>query len=298
MFHAPVPGGHQGGRAPRGNGVFIVDNVAEARQALRWIGEHEVGSAPVLVESFIGGPEFSLTVLAGARGDLVLLPLVHEYKRAATGDRSELTRGMGAFAPVRVDDRALLEVLGGVERVLGELRRDGMAYTGSLTTNVILGPDGPELLEFNSHVGDPETQTMLPVLDGSLLDIVDATANDALGGFIDLHRRVATSSVSLSLVRRGYPGPSRSEVLVPEELTGDGYLYFYETYRVDGGLAPSGGRVLSCHASADSFDEAVARARAVAVRVTQQVPGLTFRDDIGTDHDSMTRHARITSGGL
>jgi hypothetical protein len=56
--------------------------------------------------------------------------------------------------------------------------------------------------------------------------------------------------------------------------------------------------VLSCHASADSFDEAVARARAVAVRVTQQVPGLTFRDDIGTDHDSMTRHARITSGGL
>ncbi len=83
----------------KGQGVFVVGNAKEALQALRQLDDNELGPAPVLVESFLDGPEFSLTVLADPPGDLVLLPLVHEYKLADPTDRSTITTGMGAVAP-------------------------------------------------------------------------------------------------------------------------------------------------------------------------------------------------------
>lgn len=270
-----------------GQGVFVVDDVAEARRALRWLGEQQDGSAPVLVESYLEGAELSLTVLVDDGGELMLLPLVHEYKRAAAGDRENITTGMGAFAPVRMDGGTIDAVLDSIRRVLRELLQEGLNYTGSLTTNVILSPSGPSLLEFNSHMGDPETQTVLPLVGGSLLDIFHTVATGCLGGFVDLNRSASGSSVSLTMVRTGYSDPSRSNIVLPEHLTEDENLLFYEMYPVDCGLSPRGRRVLCCQASADTFDEAMACSRGMAIRVAKLVPGLTFRHDIGIDGDAM-----------
>jgi phosphoribosylamine--glycine ligase len=229
-----------------------------------------------------------MSVLADERGGVALLPLVHDYVWGAPGEQRDLTRGMGAFAPVRIDEPVIDEVLDGIRRVLGELRESGLTYTGSLTTNVILGPEGPELLEFNSHVGDPETQTVLPLIDGSVLELLVAAGTGGLGGLLDLHRPASGSSVSLSLVRPGYPDAPVGDVVVPTTITGDPSVHFYDTYPVEGGLAPWGGRVLSCHAHASTFEDAVAGARRVAQRVLEQVPDLRFREDIGAEHDSTT----------
>lgn len=283
---------------PKHNNVFIVKGVDDARQALEWLGEYELGPAPVLVESVVDGPELSLTVLTDGRGGLALFPLVHEYRWTAAGNRGLMTRGMGAFAPVHLDDRALQGILDGVDRVLEELRRDGLVYTGALTANVILGPDGPELLEFNSHLGDPETQTVLPVMDHPLLDVLDATARGDLGGFIDLRQSVRSSSLSLSMVRKGYPGSPMDDVLIPEELALNVQVSFYETRRVGGGLVPVKGRALSCNAVAPTFDEAADRVHALAADIAMRVPGLTFREDIGTVEDTMRRHAGAGAGGF
>ncbi len=82
-------------------------------------------------------------------------------------------------------------MLDNVHSVLRELRQAGLTYTGSLTTNVILGSSGPELLEFNTHMGDPKTQTVMPLIGGSLFDILYKVGTDQLGGFVDLHSHSA-----------------------------------------------------------------------------------------------------------
>ena len=272
----------------KGQGVFVVGNAKEALRGLRQLDDNELGPAPVLVESFLDGPEFSLTVLADARGDLVLLPLVHEYKLADPTDRSTITTGMGAVAPVEIEDDTVAAVLDNVHSVLRELRQAGLTYTGSLTTNVILGSSGPELLEFNTHMGDPETQTVMPRIGGSLFDILYKVGTDQLGGFVDLHSHSASTSVSLTLVRAGYPGPLQSDIVLPNSLTEHRNLFYYDTYPTEYGLSPQGGRVLSCQASGHTFIEAADLARALAASVVEQIPGLSFRRYIGTVRDAMT----------
>ena len=262
------------------NCVFVVDCADDFRKALKILDEQQLNATPVLTESFIRGPEFSLTVLADKSGNMVLFPLVHDYKRLTADEKSPMTSGMGAFAPVLVDERTLYPVLDGLERVLAELRRRNRAYSGLLTTNVILGPSGPVLLEFNTHFGDPETQTVLPLIDGSLLEFFCKAAFGSLSGFVNLHESAHKSSVSINLVRYGYPGSSYSEVIIPTEYTTEPNVLFYEAVRVDGGLAPVGGRVLSCVASAFDFQDALSDACSMADRIARQVPGLTHREDI------------------
>jgi phosphoribosylamine--glycine ligase len=279
---------------PKNKSVFIVHDVREARWALRWLARYEIGSAPVLAESFVTGPEFSVTVLVDEHCHLTALPLVHEY-RQVSAVRSDMTRGMGAFAPFCIDERNYEEVLDSIGQVLQELRRSGLRYTGSLTANVILGPRGPELLEFNCHLGDPETQTALPVISESLLDIFSAAANGGLSGCADLHRAASASSVSLTMVREGYPGPALRDVLLPAALAGSPNVLFYETSRAGRDFAPLRGRALSCNASGASFGDAARQVQAVAAHVAEQVPGLIFRPDIGTSDDAMTTYARLTT---
>ncbi|GEL98361.1 phosphoribosylamine--glycine ligase [Cellulomonas terrae] len=266
---------------PLGTGVRIVDDAQGARSALRDILAREVATAAVLVEEFVPGPEYSFSVLTDGRGGLVLLPVIHEYNRVARDSRSALTRGMGAVAPAPVDDRVADIVFGALGRMLLEMAELGRPYVGSATTNVVVGPDGPVLLEVNSHFGDPETQTVLPLLDVTLVDLLLATAHGSLAGTTDL-RTSPLASVTTTVARDGYPGGPRHDVVLPSALLSDADLLFYETRRTGHGLTPSGGRVVSCNATAPDLETAAAQARATAALVAASLGGVTFRDDIGT----------------
>lgn len=271
-------------------GVFIAGSVGEARDALADLGEHEVGSGPVLVEEYVPGTEISVSVLAGAPGEMVVWPVVREFNRLGA-DQAAITHGMGALAPVPVDAAVLDTVLDWLGQLIDALSRRGPGLRGWLTTNVILGPRGPELLEFNCHVGDPEIQTVLPMVQAPLTDLLTAAAHSGLGGRVDLHRVATTAAATVNLVRPGYPGVSSAPVRIPRTLAQREGISLYET-TVDGeDLVPTGGRVMSCTASASSLDSAAAAARALAAAVAGQVPGVSFRDDIDAGAEGIARSA-------
>lgn len=273
---------------PKGRSVFFASNADEAHRALAELRAQEGEHAKILIESYVDGPEMSVCIIADGHGGMAVLPAAREYNRLRAGWTGSLTRGMGAIAPTPVDEAVLTLVREGIRRVLAELSRLGAPYSGSLTANVIVGADGPEFLEFNSHFGDPEIQTMLPLMNQPLHELLAAAAHGGLGQCA-VALRPQLASATMSLVRRGYPGPERVDVVIPYSLVPDldvslGDVYFYETKSVPTGLVPVGGRVLSCNATAPDISLAAAKARAIATRIAAQIPGLTFRDDIGSDH--------------
>jgi phosphoribosylamine--glycine ligase len=260
-------------------GVFIAGSAGEAREALAYLRQHEIGTGPVLVERYVQGVEISVSVLAGAPGEMVVWPVAREFNRL-DADGTAITHGMGALAPAPVDGTVLDTVVDWLSQLVHALERQGRGFRGWLMTNVILGPRGPELLEFNCHVGDPEIQTMLPVIQAPLSDLLFAAAHGGLGARVDLHRAATMAAATVNLVRPGYPGVSSGSFRIPRALAQCEGISLYET-TIDGeGLVSVGGRVMSCTASATGLASATAAARALAADVVGQVPGLSFRSDI------------------
>lgn len=268
-------------------GVSIARSVGEARNALAHLGEHEVGSGPVLVEDYVPGIEISVSVLAGTAGEMVVWPVVREFNRRGA-EQAAITHGMGALAPAPVVDAVLDTVINWLAQLLDALSRRGSGLRGWLTTDVILGPRGPELLEFNCHVGDPEIQTVLPVVQAPLTDLLIAAAHGGLDGRLDLHRVATTAASTVNLVRPGYPGVSSGSVRIPPALAQREGISLYETTADGEDLVPIGGRVMSCTATASALDSAAVAARALAAEVAGQVPGVSFRDDIDVGAECST----------
>src|SRR5688500_15407640 len=132
------------------------------------------------------------------------LPPSADHKRLLDGDRGPNTGGMGVFAPTPT---AAPEVLARVRREIVEptlrgLKEDGLDYRGLLYIGLMLTSDGPKVIEYNSRFGDPETQAVLPLLKGDLLEPLEAAARGDLSG-----KKVSAegSSVCVVLASEGYP---------------------------------------------------------------------------------------------
>ena len=125
---------------------------------------------PVLVEELLEGPEVSVLALCDGLDALTLAP-ARDFKRAFDGDTGPNTGGMGSYAPVPDVDEGLLASLleTCVHPTLAELARRGTPFVGTLFAGLMLTADGPRVLEFNCRFGDPETQSVLPLVDGDLL---------------------------------------------------------------------------------------------------------------------------------
>ncbi len=263
-----------------GKGVVVCASLDEAIAAVASLG----GAGPLLVEERLEGPELSLlAVCDGTRA--VLLPPARDYKRIGDGDTGPNTGGMGAFSPAGGyrDD----ELAGLVERihlpVLAELARRGTPFTGCLYAGLMLTDDGPRVLEFNARFGDPETQVVVPRLDGDLGELLLAAARGGLDGAAIAVRPDA--AVTVVLASGGYParstqgraitGVESARALV--ELAG-GEVFHAGTGVVDGQLVTAGGRVLAVTALAPGLPEARQLAYRAATAI--EFEGRQLRTDI------------------
>ena len=140
-------------------------------------------AASVLVEELLEGPEVSVFAICDG-ADAIPLAAAQDFKRAYDGDEGPNTGGMGSYAPVPgLGQTELEDVLESVHRpVLDELQRRGTPFVGLLYAGLMLTPDGPRVLEFNCRFGDPETQSVLPLLDGDLTELLAAAAEGELQG--------------------------------------------------------------------------------------------------------------------
>ncbi|MBS4727636.1 phosphoribosylamine--glycine ligase [Mycobacterium sp. SM1] len=232
---------------------------------------------PVLLEAYLDGPEVSLFCVVDGTTVVPLLA-AQDFKRVGDGDTGPNTGGMGAYAPVpwlpaELRHEIVSEI---VEPVTAELARRGSPFCGLLYAGLAITKNGPAVLEFNCRFGDPETQSVLALLDSPLGQLLYAAATGTLAGLGELRWRDG-AAVTVVLAAENYPGrPRVGDVIVGWETAG--VLHAGTARRDDGAIVSSGGRVLSVVGTGP--DLAAARADAYQKLSSIRLPGSHFRRDI------------------
>jgi phosphoribosylamine---glycine ligase len=267
-----------------GKGAFVCANDDEAisisRKLLKEGVLGEAGKRVVLEEKLIGTEASAHFWCDGER--FAPLPVARDYKRALDGDAGPNTGGMGTLCPAgHVSPKILDEVSRTiVSPTLRAMTDEGCPYRGVLYVGLMLTDNGPQVIEYNCRFGDPETQVMLPVLEG---DIVETMIACAQGKLIP---QTATSSSSTAvcvvLAAEGYPGSYRKGIELKEIANTDKRFTFHAgTQIINGRLISSGGRVLNAVGRGETMEAARANAYLLANQLL--VPGLRFRSDIAAD---------------
>ncbi|EHB57886.1 Phosphoribosylamine--glycine ligase [Mycolicibacterium rhodesiae JS60] len=232
---------------------------------------------PVLLESFLDGPEVSLFCLVDGATVVPLLP-AQDFKRVGNNDAGPNTGGMGAYSPLPwLPAQATAAIVSGVvEPVAAELVRRGCPFSGLLYAGLAMTSNGPAVVEFNCRFGDPETQAVLALLETPLGQVLHATATGTLADFGPLHWHDGYA-VAVVVAAENYPGrPRVGDVITGSEA--DGVLHAGTARRDDGAVVSSGGRVLSVVGS--GADLVAARAAAYRTLDSIRLPGSHFRTDI------------------
>ncbi|MBB2990708.1 phosphoribosylamine--glycine ligase [Mycolicibacterium iranicum] len=233
---------------------------------------------PVLLESFLEGPEVSLFCVVDGETVVPLLP-AQDFKRVGDGDTGPNTGGMGAYTPLPwlpedVTARIVDDV---VKPVAAELVRRGSSFSGLLYAGLAITSEGPAVVEFNCRFGDPETQAVLALLESPLGQLLRAAATGELSDQQPLQWREG-AAVTVVLAAENYPGRPRVGDVI-HGADAPSVLHAGTARRDDGSVVSSGGRVLSVVGVGD--DLTAARASAYATLEGIRLPGSHFRSDIG-----------------
>ena len=267
-----------------GKGVTVADNLAEARAAIEEIfaGRFGGAGASLVLEERTEGPEVSVFALCDGQR-MVLLPPAQDHKRIGEGDTGPNTGGMGAYAPAPLLDGAALETVRQqvLEPTLAALKARGIDYRGVIYAGLMLTATGISVIEFNCRFGDPECETLMPLLGPELALVLLACAR----GRLDLAPPLTIAprcSACVIAAAEGYPGEVRRGDRIDSSLASSASLQLFHAgsqRRADGSTVTSGGRVLAVVAQGDDFDAAFAAAYGGLAQV--HFEGMTYRRDIG-----------------
>ncbi|KZR85466.1 Phosphoribosylamine--glycine ligase [Synechococcus sp. MIT S9509] len=267
-----------------GKGVTVAETYEETAAAIRDAFAGRFGSAGdrLVLEERLQGPEVSVFALCDGER-MVLLPPAQDHKRLLEGDRGPNTGGMGAYAPAPLLDEAGLQRVQQLvlEPTLQALRDQGIQYRGVIYAGLMLTPEGPQVIEFNCRFGDPECQTLMPLMGPELATVLQACAL----GCLDLAPELSIASMCSACVvaaAEGYPETPRKGDVIQLQSDPDRQrqLFHAGTRRqADGTVKTAGGRVLTQVAQAADFDQAFASAYAGLELV--RFNGMQFRRDIG-----------------
>jgi phosphoribosylamine--glycine ligase len=269
-----------------GKGAIVCAGLDDADAAISQCMERrEFGAAgaTVVVEEFMHGEEASFFALVS---DKIAVPLdaAQDHKTVFDDDRGPNTGGMGAFAPAPpIDERMQVRVMREiVEPTVAALAAGGAPYRGVLYVGLMLTKEGPKVVEFNCRFGDPETQVMLPRMEGDLVPLLLAVARGERppGAPWTSGRR---ASVCVAIASGGYPGRYATGI----EITGIGaaeavpgvQVFHAGTAIKEGRLVTAGGRVLGVTATGADLPAAIAAAYDAARRI--HFDGMHYRRDIG-----------------
>ncbi len=268
-----------------GKGVLESDDPSE----LAAFGEAVLASDELLAEDFLVGRELSVFALCD-RSDHLVLPACADHKKAGMGDTGPNTGGMGAVCPVPYADAG---AMARIEREIVEptfrgMEAEGLRYRGLLFFGIMITEDGPKLLEYNVRFGDPETQSLLPLLETSASEILHGVARGAL---CSLRARFSgETACGVVIAAPGYPGNYPKGLSVELSAGGEpasgggkaGALLFHASTSsgIDGRLRTGGGRCFTAVGIGENWIAAREAAYSLASRVGFE--GAWFRPDIGS----------------
>jgi phosphoribosylamine--glycine ligase len=259
-----------------GKGVFVCHTADELEAALRAVTAF---GGDFVIEELLEGEEVSLFALTDGRR---VLPFgaAQDFKRIGDGDTGPNTGGMGAYSPVPWFDGAEELVAEIHQPVVDELARRGSPFIGVLFAGLMITGDGPKVLEFNARFGDPETQVLMPRLEGDLLQLLFACAVGDLSG--SSARLGDDAAVTVVLAAPDYPERSDfagAEIDGIAAAEASGALVFHGGTAVrNGTVVTNGGRILSVTATAPTVSDA--RDRAYAAVDLISFDGVQYRRDI------------------
>ncbi len=268
-----------------GKGVFVCDTRAEALAAVESLAADPLlaaASGSILIEERLDGIEVSVLAITDGR-TIVTLPPLQDHKAAHDGDEGPNTGGMGAYCPTPFVDATLLAEI--EARILvptvHAMRRAKVPFQGVLYAGLMLTAQGPKVLEFNARFGDPECEPLLAMMESSLLDLLDATADRTLDACPPPRWRDG-AAVSVVMASEGYPGPvaKGQPIRGLEAAAGlaNVQVFHAATSTVDGAIVANGGRVLAV----TGLGSSLARAKLQAYTAVKQIrwAGAWCRKDI------------------
>ncbi|CEL01626.1 Putative Phosphoribosylformylglycinamidine cyclo-ligase [Aspergillus calidoustus] len=250
-----------------GKGVIIPTTKEEAHQALReMMLDRQFGDAgnEVVIEEYLEGDELSVLTFSDGYS-IKSLPAAQDHKRIFDGDQGPNTGGMGCYAPTPISSKQVLEEIDRtiVQPSIDGMRREGFPFVGILFTGLMMTKNGPKVLEYNVRGGDPETQTLLPLLtdDTDLAEIMVACTEHWLDGVsIKIKPDFSTTVIA---VAGGYPGSYAKGKKITLDPAPEGTLIFHAGTNLAGAeLQTAGGRVIAATATAYSLEEALRKSYA------------------------------------
>jgi phosphoribosylamine--glycine ligase len=266
-----------------GKGVVVAATLDEAHEAVTAIMEdrvHGAAGTEIVIEQCLVGEEISVFALCDGE-DALYLGCAADHKRVGDGDTGPNTGGMGAISPPPWASQPVIDATMAriIRPALAEMARRGTPFRGFLFAGLMVEADGPKLIEFNVRFGDPECETLLPLLRSDILPALVAATEGELK-HVDLRWRDAASA-TVVMCSKGYPGAyaTGGEIFGLEEAGAlpEVTIFHAGTMADQGGVLANGGRVLAVNATGADLQQAVARAYE-AVDTIEWADGFCRRD--------------------
>lgn len=267
-----------------GKGVIICEDFEQAKKTIESIFIENIfgqSGEKIVVEEFLSGEETSVFAITDGK-DFITLPAAQDHKRIGDNDTGKNTGGMGAYAPTPLIDEKLISEIENkiISPVINKLNEIGNPFIGCLYAGLIITNDGPKVIEFNCRFGDPETQVVLPLLDG---DFVELLYSAAIG---NLNKNAVSynggSSVCVVAASAGYPDSFKKGFEIRGLDIDDSEIIIYHagTTEKDGKIFTNGGRVLGVTSVIKENDVIKARQKAYQTLGKIYFDGIYFRNDI------------------
>lgn len=250
-----------------GKGVLIPETTEEALDAIKEIMvDRAFGDAgnEVVIEEYLEGDELSILCVSDGYS-YVYFPPAQDHKRIGDGDTGLNTGGMGAYAPATIATRSSLSKIETtvLKPSIDGMRKEGYPFVGCLFVGIMVTPSGePKVLEYNVRFGDPETQTVLPLLKSDLLELFLATVEHRLDS-VAFEIYSGKSATTVVMAAGGYPESYKKgdEITIDSaSLADDTFIFQAGTKLSNGKVVTAGGRVIAATAIADSLEDAVKKA--------------------------------------
>lgn len=266
-----------------GKGVLIMQDLDEACDELKQMLGGKFGDAgnKVVIEEYLHGIELSVFVITDGK-TYTLLPEAKDYKRIGERDTGPNTGGMGAVSPVPFANTGFMKKIREriIEPTINGLQKDDIEYRGFIFFGLINCQGDPYVIEYNARLGDPETEAIMPRLQGDFVDLLEGVATQTLAG-----RLVSTdprSVTTVMMVSGGYPGKyEKGKIITGLEKTTESLIFHAGSRKVDGKILTNGGRVLAISSYGKTFREAGNLSYKNAAMIDFE--NKYFRKDIGFD---------------
>lgn len=267
-----------------GKGVVICQKLDEAQNVLTQIAVNKIfGDAgnKILIEEHLTGEEASIFAITDGE-NFITLPAAQDHKRIGDNDTGKNTGGMGAYAPTPLITNELereikIKI---IKPVIDQLRKSGTPFIGCLYAGLIITSDGPKVIEFNCRFGDPETQVVLPLLEGDFVELIYSAASGQLNPNSVKYK--SGSAVCVVAASKGYPDEyekgfkiSGLDIEDPEII-----IYHAGTVEKDSDILTNGGRVLGVTSVLSENNLRKARNKVYEVLRKISFENIYYRNDI------------------